>query len=217
MKAKHYFLTTFFFFCLVQLFGQSLSTTLKLYSGFTIFQSSYNPELLDYELHTINYLGISPAISIKKEEKALSHELEPKLRWRKWETQTAAINDLELGLRYEALWYLPTNIKEKMFFRLGGSFRLYYYRGEQEPFDESGIPRIDKNQGMELAGAAHIEYWLTKRLVLDLNLIMLNINSAVETTLLDHPLLTERQRESQLFSIDVGNQRILRIGLGYKL
>lgn len=214
---KNLLVVAFFFVVgLPSMHGQQSAITLKLYGNFLIFNSEYKPRLIDFEPRPVAFNGLTPAISIRKTDKAFSHEIEPRVRWHNLEDEDAKKKDLELGLRYEAAWYLP-QFMDKLHFRLGGSFRLYYYHAETTPTTTTSVPTTTSIRGMEFAGVGHAEYWLSSRLMIDLNLILFNVNAALDTFIFESPNLTEQQQKNQSLDVDIGNQHILRLGLGWKL
>lgn len=186
---------------------------IKGYVNFLYFNSGYHPNYHNFEKEFFRFWAVTPAVSFRNLESLKVHELEPKF----WYSNRDNVKEYEFGLRYELCWYLKKEIVSGLRFRWGGSSRIYYYKADIAFDPMFNNPTKEQNGGLELSLAAHLEYQIFKKIKVELTTSNLNINFALDYHYTDNPLLTESQKTQGGFDFEIFNQRILRLGIGFKL
>ncbi len=219
-KCQVFLLPLIFCFCFHSA-AQEIETTtpekiitVKAYANFLYFDSDYNPMPYDFDKLFFRFWGITPSVIFRKEGSRTVHEFEPKFWFSTRDDNN--IKEYEIGLRYELNWYLKKDIFPGLQFRWGPAIRGYYYNADVSRGYNGPYPIEVNAGGLELSMGAHLEYRLSKNLILDLSTSNFNVNFGVDFHYHDHPDLTERQKKNGGFDFAFFNQQLMRLGIGYE-
>lgn len=195
-------------------YSQSKSKVVKLYANTAAGQFRPNIRLSPNE--NFDFVGLSASLDFGQNfEKEQSHEIEFFFDWHSLQGSARNIKERAFHIRYEWKKYVFQSMQQRLRFSVGGSFRLYAYFKDNEATAPNTFDREQIIIGQEIAGVVRAEYEILPKLLLDVNLSFLNIGGSVDTEVNHNPILTERQRVFQTFELQLVDQLIGRIGLGY--
>jgi hypothetical protein len=112
--------------------------------------------------------------------------------------------------------------KKKLFkvlkVRLGSQIRLFYLQENIESLEYNIYPVENQKGGIWQGFFAHLEYDLNPRIYINANTCVLSGNFSLDRIYLDDPALSEEQKWTSDFDIDIYNKEfILRMGIGFRL
>ena len=195
-------------------YSQSKPKAVKLYANTAAGQFRPNIRLSPNE--NFDFVGLSASLDFGQNfEREQSHEIEIFFDWHSLQRSAHDIKERAFHIRYEWKKYIFQSIQQKLRFSMGGSFRLYAYFKDNEAIVPNTFDREQIIIGQEIVGVVRAEYEILPKLLLDINLSFLNIGGSVDTEINHNPILTERQRVIQVFELQLIDQLIGRIGLGY--
>lgn len=194
------------------------STALRLYTRFSgpIRDNVIQPERHIESEDVFQFYGASIALRRSKDEiRFHEYELGGYFSKNRYPAQEL---DQEIFFRYQTRLFKP--LVDRSWLRMYFSFgpRLFYSRetdnGLTRPY---GYPAKHHNYGVELPVILNIDLHLAKKLSLVLAVNTLNTAIYKDVTIIDHPDLTEEQREFSGVGYNTSILNELRFGLGYKL
>ncbi|MCB9289408.1 MAG: hypothetical protein H6560_19005 [Lewinellaceae bacterium] len=189
----------------------------RLYGNALYLKSERVPRYYRAKPRPFEFMGFTPAFSVRNAGSRTVHEVEASFHWRNETVEMDRAREREFGFRYELGSYLEGNLFKIIRVRLGGGLLLYYYDGRVEPLTTTRFPRDLKSGGFLLSFIPHFEIPLGQRFFADFNASVFSIGVGIEHSYIHHPLFTERQRDQTSIAYDLGVNRFLRLGLGVRL
>jgi hypothetical protein len=204
----------------LNLYAQKADTTtfIKLYSNFYLLEK-YRSPLTDYQAGygAFEFGGFSPAIQWAGKKERKYHELELSvLRFKSSEDEIRILKEKEFSLRYEFGKRRLSKNQGKSYWQRGWSLRCFVYETDSEPLLMSGFARFVGYYGFSFSYVPRYTIRVSSRFNVEANLVLGLSISAVHGTS-DSPLLTERQRNQWVYSLDLLDELPLRLGVVYRL
>lgn len=214
MNTKHTGYTLILMLSLIfPMVSFSQTKSIKIYSNFLLFNSDQFPRERDYKPSTINYQGITFAYHSQKPN-ATFQQIEGRVNIKKTSENGIDINRSAFHIRYEYGKYLVTNKNEKLKFAVSGASKLYY---QFEDISGSLIfTSNDSEVGLNITTFANLEYNFSKNIFLELGLSPFGFNFGLVTSKFDNPSIPESRQRSSSFYFSGFNERLLRLGVGYR-
>ncbi len=191
--------------------------SLRLYGNALYLNSERVPRYYRAEPQPFEFIGFTPAFSVRNAGSRVIHEVEASFHWRNAKVDMEQTKEREFGLRYELGNYLEGNLFKHIRVRLGGGLRLYYYYTRVDPLTTLSFPKDYQQGGALISFIPHLEFPLGSRFFADLNASIFSIGVGLEHRYIHHPLFTERQRSATSIAYDMAVNRFLRLGIGMKL
>jgi hypothetical protein len=213
---KYLFLLVALLCWLPEVQGQKMELGLKAYGNLLSFNRYGFKAYYDKDYGFFTLMPPSLALSLRKEGSPYVSEIEAFVHLRNEDLGTEYLEERAFSLRYDLSSYIGPN-DARFRIRLGGAARAYYYTAETSPLSSAVFPRIEQEIGVVIAFIPRLEYKLGQRLRLDMNLSMLSTNIGRDKSRVENPALTRRQQELGGYHVIWLQDRLLRLGLEYRL
>ena len=198
------------FFSLFIFSGTSAQeTSVKLYSNFYLFNSRPLPVTLSnpYDEFSFNNLSIAFREITKRE---WVHEIEGSYA----STDVGYAESKAYNIRYALGKYLWRSKNQKARFLLSGASRLFYQRSQIVSTGDN-LNNIINDVGLNLSLFTHLEFDLSKKFYLDINASILGMTLSRQSWK-QGPLQGELQSFGGEYNFNALNERLLRIGVGFR-
>ena len=210
VKSSILFSLLFFFECN----GYAQNKEVILYKDVLFFNSQLFPRQFDHEPKLINDYGFAIAYNKRKDESKF-RQYEVKFRTNKSTEVDNEFKRNEVQIIHRRGKYLNKKIWNVLQARYGGNVNLHYSSEDIDSKQFVNFPTDNYFIGIELSFFTGIEYRISDKLNIHLDLQLLGLNFSFLNSYQDNPALTEPQKEQSGFDIDLFGERVLKIGIGY--
>jgi len=195
--------------------AQKPDRAIRVYGNFKYLYSGTVADYIEFDRYPFIFWDFTPSISFQNPDRRRVFEFEPRVRISK--RDEGYISDKEFAIRMEWSYYLRKKLFKTIKVRWGISPRPYFYYGVKSPRNNVGYIVRKTTGGLAFSWVLHLEYDLSDRVFVDLSTSNLFLDFGLDYQFNDNPVLAERQKRQGGFDFDMGGERLLRVGMGYRL
>jgi hypothetical protein len=214
-QSLHLILLTTFVLCSHFATAQN-DNSLKIYGNFLYASSGQTPMHFDHD-DDAAFLYNHLSFAFRKEKATHSSEYELRLLFKSEARDNHKVTQFETSFGYEYGYELKKKLFDFMTVRFGGAGRLFYLREDIQSAEYNMFPVINSKTGVWVGAFAHLEFDITSRIYIDINTSPISMALSYNQAEVQDPALTVKQQTSDEFSVDAFGDRILRVGIGFRL
>ena len=124
--------------------------------------------------------------------------------------------DLVFRLRFELGRWVKKMNEEKLKLGWSPSVEAFIHSSKETNKSEESFPATGFNASLKLAVVPRVQYDLTSKLFLDLNIPIQFMSFGLDYNTIENPILTDQQKKQGGFDFDLTGEVLLRLGLGYR-
>ena len=200
--------------CSFTLFGQTKS--IKIYSNFLYLNSErYNRNALSEEKTPFEFEYFT--LGYRKEKEESFWEYEAGLVLFQKDNISTSLNHVDAHFRIERGFKIRESSNGKFKFYISPSAKVYFLSEKTDSKVSTVFPMKEWIAGINGALFLRGEYHFSEKLYLDFNTTFIGGSLGINYQTIENPILTTNQRTQGGFDFDALGERLLRIGIGYKL